>query len=612
MRRFSTMPLALLLALGTNGCTREDSPPSAAPGPPPSLVLLLVDTLRADHLGCYGYDRPTSPHLDELARDSLRVEHCVAQSSWTKPTTASILSGRLPSEHGAQHAHSALSPSVELLPEILQRHGYRTAAFVANGFIFDPKAGFRQGFDHFVAYADPANSGDPGVRQYERADRLIDDALAWIDGIPEGPYFVYVHVVDPHAPYDPPSPFRERFDRGYQGDVTGFTGMEQNFAGFKDFRPEDWQHLIDLYDAEIASTDAQLGRLVEGLRRRPEQPGLIFTADHGEEFFEHGSWHHPPHLYQEVLHVPLVLNFPWRNQSGLIGGLRQQIDVVPTILAALGIAPEVELPGQNLLAAPPEQTVICEVDQSRTLRKAALAGGMKYIRQWSPSPEEWLFDLREDQGERRDLKTERVHLLRDMRARMEAHVANHDQGYRLVVYNPSRGKKCVVQGVVAVDQDVPLEVALEFGENRDALLPARMTPRGDDTLQTVPFYFESRRGDFDGLRIAPAPTARRMIVSLQVDGVDIPAASYFLGPRGEQPGTVPVEIFLPEGDGLLADMLYEPREGSAVSVRLWKQSSAIAERIEPDEAVLKHLRALGYSVEAPGPGERDARDKPPR
>lgn len=369
---------AVALALLAAACgtkTTESSPGAAtspagasegsatAPAERPNLVLFVVDTLRADHLGCYGYARPTSPRLDEFARESVRFAEARAQSSWTKPAMATLLTGLYPVTHGAERRNQGIAPEVRTLAERLSAAGYETAMLTTNPTVVE-KFGFGRGFDHFEY-----------VHQLQgRKRRSVDSAemhraaVAWLDGraAPGRPFFLVVHTLDPHDPYRPQEPYRSRFAPGvdvaaaccFRGERLAALTAEQAAIRRRDS--------MALYDGEIAQNDASFGRLVDDLRARGllDRSAVVFTADHGEEFHEHGGWRHAESLFEEVLRVPLVVRLPGDAPAGVtVADPADQIDIAPTLLDLAGVAAPPELPGASLLPvigggpAPPRESL---------------------------------------------------------------------------------------------------------------------------------------------------------------------------------------------------------------------------------------------------------------
>jgi arylsulfatase A-like enzyme len=317
------------------------------PGPGPNVVLVTVDTLRADHLGCYGYPRPTSPFVDSLAREGTICADTTAAASWTKPATGTILTGLHPSRHGALYHGSSLHlpEGKETLAEAFRDRGYVTAGFVANPnlkrvFAFD--RGFDVYFDAPVedtvtlACIRGSWAGQLLMKllryqfnwNYENdCARMNREVLAWLARNHDQRFFLYVHYIDPHIPYDPPARYREEFARDH---------------GFPLFNRRKELVGIDRYDGEIRYADDGLAELVRALQRHGvwEDTLFVLTSDHGEEFFEHGVLGHGFSLYQEVVHVPLVLRGPGVPAGRVVERPLQVLDLPATVLALAGAGVE--------------------------------------------------------------------------------------------------------------------------------------------------------------------------------------------------------------------------------------------------------------------------------
>ena len=310
--RTKTWPLGLALAaLGATACSES---PSVAKRP--NILLITVDTLRADHLQAYGYQRPTSPRLDELARGAMVFEDAQATAPWTLPSLASLMTGLPAAAHGCRSFYSSLAPSYSTLAEQLLAGGYDTAAVVSHVFLGRPY-GLHQGFVHF---------DDELVLELTRSDEAIsskavsDKGLAYLDAKAaagdDDPWFLWLHYFDPHSIY-----------QAHPGQVGTFGAQ----------RP------VDLYDGEIAFTDRHIGRILDGLQGLGlvEDTIVVFTTDHGEEFQDHGGLDHGHTLHQELLHLPLIIRVPGQD-PGRHPGMVRTMDVPATILdlATLPAAPE--------------------------------------------------------------------------------------------------------------------------------------------------------------------------------------------------------------------------------------------------------------------------------
>jgi len=405
--------LALALVLAATACGRErgaDSP--AAPAAPPDLVVYLIDTLRADHLGCYGYPRPTSPEIDAFARQAVRVREARAQSSWTKPAVATLLTGLHPISHGAQRRSQGLDASVVTLAERLAQTGYETAYFGTNPTV-TAKFGFEQGFSEFHYLSQPRGR----KRGHVDAIDIHREVVAWLDRRDRAkPFFLVVHTLDPHDPYRPREPYRERFAAEVDVETACCIRPHELAALDAEGARARARAMIDLYDGEIAQNDAAFGALVDELARRDlyDRAAILVTSDHGEEFFDHGGWRHASTLYEEVLRVPFVFKLPGGARGGTaIDGPVDQIDVAPTLLELAGLPAVDGLPGASRRAAlgggrVPRRASFAWLEHPAFAMAAVKAGAWKWSGYPGSAPPpgraaEELFDLDADPLERSNL-----------------------------------------------------------------------------------------------------------------------------------------------------------------------------------------------------------------
>lgn len=343
------LTLPTVRALGGKPATQ---PASVSKPERPNVLVYLVDTLRTDHLGVYGYDRPTSPELDRFAADAIVFDNAFAQTSWTRPSVVSILTGLRPWVHGVNRRFDALSQSVETLPEILSADGYETLAYVTNGNI-GPDFALDQGFETYRYLRESPTR--PAVHQLSH--RVNERVFRWLDGRDSvRPFFLYVHTTDPHAPYYPPEPFRSRFAPQTDAEIGLMPSIHELIrATQRDDPPEGIRDdLIDLYDGEIASNDHHFGALLERLKELGlyDETLIIFLSDHGEAFFEHRTWGHGRSLYDEEIRMPFVVKLPGKEGAGTRSAVAvEQIDVVPTILEAAGLIPPARLEGRSVQAS---------------------------------------------------------------------------------------------------------------------------------------------------------------------------------------------------------------------------------------------------------------------
>jgi len=343
-----------------------------------SVVLVVVDALRADHLSLHGYERRTSPELERLATTGLVFEHAYATSPWTLPTFGSLLTGLYPSAHGAGIGVSetaedegakttgsgrflTLRTGVPTVAEALAASGYLTGAIVSNPFL-DPGFGLDRGFAHYDNFPTDNASHRP-------ADRAVDEALEWVEAAGNTPFFLLLHLFEPHLEYDAPEPFRGRFTASVEFDgeypVSGLWDIRSRVP---DMSGAERSFIRAAYDEEIAFVDQQIGRLADELAQRGvlDRGLLVVTADHGEELFEHEGFEHGHALWDEVLRVPLLL-FGAGVPSGRRSEAVSSVDVAPTLLAFAGVDFADGLPGVDLLSEAPTSTTNRPLVAERTL-----------------------------------------------------------------------------------------------------------------------------------------------------------------------------------------------------------------------------------------------------
>jgi arylsulfatase A-like enzyme len=445
----------------------------------PDILLVVIDALRADHLGCYGYVRETSPTIDRLAADGVVFDTAIATSSRTRTSMASLLTSLHPIEHGVRFPFrrtrgpqdvrsdgewlrliQGLADNLDTLAEVLAAAGYRTMAVVTNPYL-KREHGFGQGFDTYVE------------RELD-ADQVVEVFLEWRDGDPGGPVFAFLHFIDVHAPYSPRPPYDTRF-------VDQVTGLdpEARRKVLENARPESWNEfrrgvhsgqielsggaleiLKGLYDGEIRWVDEALKRVVDRLQATGalESTLIVITADHGDEFLEHQLLGHGVHLYDGLIRVPLILRLP----AAAAGGSRwtapvSLIDVMPTVLDLSGVPVPANLSGRSLRSRilddppPPGEppAVFSELIKPDYRKESIRTGRHKLIRiqyfgsgdpeeverdrpataaevfrqQADPTRVEFeLYDLVDDPGETRDLADHRPGQVAELRARLESHL----------------------------------------------------------------------------------------------------------------------------------------------------------------------------------------------
>ncbi len=422
LTRLALPALALLLPAGIRIVDAVRPPAASRSGAAgeANLLLLTVDTLRADAIGAMGDPRARTPFLDRIARRSVMASNCVAPSPWTLPSLGSLLTGTYPGEHRVLQSLSGLSASVSTIAEIFSSSGWRTAAFVSNPWL--GTGALSRGFDEWDV-AERLESLEAAAptqiyqalskvilrfRSIDRADAISARGISWLDR-GEGAWFLWLHYFDPHLPNWPDRPWDRLF-----GPPPSRVGSS---ITVDDIRAGDWnrgdperREIESLYFGEIAFTDHELGRVWRRLERRNElaSTAIAFTADHGEELWDHRGYGHGHTMFDEVIRVPLFLRPPGGTDARVLSTLTRLVDLTPSALALVGLDPlQTSFSGLDLLG---------EEDVPRaTFGEALLYGDeLKYLQtdRWKliyrpekegVSEELRLYDLRRDPGERFDL-----------------------------------------------------------------------------------------------------------------------------------------------------------------------------------------------------------------
>lgn len=403
-------------------------PRSEATPEMPNILLIAIDTLRYDHLGLYGYPRNTSPNLDALARKGVVFEHAISQAPWTAASFGSLFTGLYPSVHGINGGvrwgpgqtsaggtlpfavQKTLSATQLTMAEALRRSGYSTAGFVSNVYI-NSIFGFSQGFELYNDRHEDYSKNVSGAKR--RGENTNGFAFDWLRGEVKEPFFLFVHYNDPHWPYDPPQGIGKEWVKDYQGSLTPEKTTQVVQAEGKpitNLSPEDVQYMIGLYDGEIAYTDRNVGRLLHEVEQRGfKRPLLtVVTADHGEEFLDHGSASHGYTLYDEQIRVPLVFNYPERLKPRRVDAQVRLVDVLPTVLDLVGAPAIAGLQGESAAAhlrggsTPVPRDAYSEAPYNKDMTSVRTDAGPKLIYDFGNRKAQ-LFDIRSDPREQKNL-----------------------------------------------------------------------------------------------------------------------------------------------------------------------------------------------------------------
>ena len=364
------------------------------------VIIIAVDTLRADHMGSYGYDRPTSDNIDEWAKSATRYDYCISVSPWTFPSFAAMLTGRYPSICGGTSSIRYLPSDETCLPEIMSNEGFSTFSIVSTAWVGHP-VNLHQGLDGSI------------LLPIGGCDRVFSLAREWMDSHMDEDKFLFLHFMDPHTPYNPPRGFNDIYDPGYKGKYAARFGGDDVDAvrkGDLQLTDEEKEHLVDLYDGEITFFDREFGKFASYMEEIgiDDNDLVIFTADHGEEFFEHGGFEHGHTLYDEILHVPLIIKGNGFAPGEVDKRTVSTIDIFPTVLEFFDIPVRDDLNGFSLLGGIPDKKrfLLSEQMLYGVEQKGVTTSQYRYIYNTMSGFEE-LYDLAEDSAMMESVADER-------------------------------------------------------------------------------------------------------------------------------------------------------------------------------------------------------------
>ena len=399
---------SLTPALWVSGCGKRA-------GKKPNIILIIVDTVRVDHLGCYGYQKNTSPNIDRFASDGLLFENCYAQGAETWGSVASILTGFLPHETKIFNTRR-VPDKIPMISESLQRIGYKTIAVVSN-YVLQKKWGWDQGF---TIYDDIQNDRELVRAIPERiAERSTERAIELLEQFYKDPLFMWIHYQDPHGPYTPPGRFAELFTNPDQKPrELRVNQSELGNGGIPSYQKlgsnRDYYHYVSQYDGEIRYTDENIKHLIDALKKNGmyDNSLLLFTSDHGEEMGEHNNFFvHGSSLYNSLTHVPLIIKYG-TELTGRRKEFVQLLDVVPTLTETVGLDVDQRFRGSNLLRqGKRSKEIISELNVPREAggqKISIVSEGFKLICS-SLSPQFQFFDLKTDPHEQCDLISDNNH-----------------------------------------------------------------------------------------------------------------------------------------------------------------------------------------------------------
>jgi arylsulfatase A-like enzyme len=414
-----SLVLTGLISLAVMGC-------GPAPEEQTSIVLITLDTLRADHLGCYGYARARTPIIDGFAGGALRFDNAFSTINTTLASHAAMMTGKHPQTLGIPRNSFPLSPEFPTIAELLSHAGYRTAAFVSCSALASGM-GLARGFK---TYDETFDLSAPDQEQ-RRAEATTAAALRWLKRNTDGPFFLWVHYFDPHFPYEPPAPFDTIHDTGYQGPADGSMGyLEKLWQNRISPARADLQRLVDLYDGEIAYLDHCLEPLLDELGRPglKERTLVAVTADHGEHLTERRlKFYHGNYVYQPSIRVPLLIRLPSAAaRTGTVSETVQTIDLFRTLLGAAGVPAANGDRNQDLAGPLVPRPAFAEAsrpwsvenhnpNQYQNLEKAAMVVRYPWklvVTPWRRQVE--LYNLQQDPAERNNLAASQTDRAREL------------------------------------------------------------------------------------------------------------------------------------------------------------------------------------------------------
>ena len=413
---FTLLTIFAAQPLAAQTPSRHSSPQSSSQTPAKpdlNVVLITIDTLRADHVGCFGYKQIKTPNIDGLAADGTRFERAFAVVPVTLPSHSAILTGTYPMRSG-MHDFSAnkLSPTQPTMASVLKQAGYATGAVIAAA-VLDGKFGLNQGFDFYYDHFDFSRLSESNLDEMERPGNVVaDQALDWLGKNSQKKFFLWMHLYDPHAPYNPPEPYRTQY------------------AG----RP---------YDGEIAFADEQVGRLLRYLKDKGiyQKTVIVLTGDHGESLGEHGEKTHGFFVYNATMHVPLIIRVPGGPAERAVSDPVSLVDLMPTVLGATGVDVPAEVQGKSLLArvrggdnqsTERDRSVYGETFMPRIhFNWSELRGAENAKYHFIDAPRPELYDLAKDPGELNNLLGEKKAVAEEMRSQLVAMIREYSAGKEL-------------------------------------------------------------------------------------------------------------------------------------------------------------------------------------
>ena len=584
--------LALLIALAVIAVTFTPDPEPRNPAPNanvtrpagwPNILLISLDTVRPDHLGCYGYPRDTSPNLDRLADRATQFTHAWATAPWTLPSHMSVFTSRLPSHHRVDSISRVLPEAIPTLTQLLQAAGYHTAALVNNGQM-RAHWGFDRGFDQWREFEVDTPAGD--------CDAITTQASRWLNNAPAEPWLLFLHYYDPHDAYDAPEYWRNRFN------VT-LTGQQARQLAWRARSPDqsltddERQSLINAYDAEIAWLDHELGFLFAGV---DDQTMIVVLTDHGEAFEEHGWTLHGATVYEEETRAALIIRYPNAQYAGReITTPVSLMDIAPTIYAQADQAPSSHWMGRDLTALidnPPDVAPIIRAQTKAVIEQQIVRCAIDNPWKLIHSQFDNALSLYRLPDEHTDLAAQHP----DVVDRLMPHI--HDQiaaeEFHLLRARGA-GKHELTINLPDPDARFGLFIPADFNPQRDSI---EISPDGR-TLRWITYPGRDTQTLYLEIESTPVQVQITDRGVLTLENVEIEPTH--VQPRvqvriNDRPAPDPVNV---ESDVLLSAVQpITPLDRDGVSIRRFIGANPpdVDPNTEPlDDETLRHLRTLGYT-----------------
>jgi arylsulfatase A-like enzyme len=551
---------------------------------PRRMVLVCIDTLRADRLGCCGCDRGLTSSIDSLARESVLFTECESAAPWTLPSCAATHTGRYPGMIAANRATHHLRPEEITLAELFHDAGFGTGSVVANINLMKD-TGFFQGFEYQLE------------RSRATADQVVDSGIEWMNQNSDRDFFLYLHLNDPHSPYSPPEPFLSRFRRGSGRFDAEFDPNLYHGAIADDFTDDEKEQIRGLYDGEVAFADAELGRLIEYLKSQGwwKDIVLIVWSDHGEEFWEtdHGGYGHGHTMYEELTHVPLIMKFP-----GLEPEIRDDrvglVDIVPALISREGLATPDGLAGMDILSESYDRRgsrqFIIESVKTGPEQKAIVLGNWKQIMHFGGDEGPELYDLDVDPGERENLIGTEPALAEPLISLLMMYTTQTSEGFHLMLYPTDLTGTATFSVVVSVSdgefKDVTYdavngEVLSESEEDRSLSYEVSLNNSGGISSGYFMLDFLTEPEDVD------------VGFEVRVSGRETELPWHFGNQREAVMGN---EVAISMVDSRISMSFPEALGGERQGVYIWSVPPSVRIELEDtlSQETLEELRALGY------------------